>query len=102
MCFFAIITFVSCSKKSDTRPNDNSVTINGTNYSVVAIGGQTWTSVNYNGEGGINYNNGSINNAADGKLYTIAEAQAIKLPKGWRLPTRDDFNKLLVSIGAVY
>ncbi|HEY4198653.1 MAG TPA: FISUMP domain-containing protein [Mucilaginibacter sp.] len=101
LVFITILALASCSKKSDPGPNSNYVTINGTNYSIVVIGGQTWTSVNYNGDGGVNYNNGA-NDPLNGKLYTIAEARAVKLPNGWRLPTPADFNKLLVAIGAIY
>jgi len=35
-----------------------------------------------------------------GKLYTLAEAKALVLPKGWRLPTTDDFNTLMHTLGA--
>jgi uncharacterized protein (TIGR02145 family) len=101
LAFIAIIAFTSCSKKNDPGLNSNYITISGTNYSIVVIGSQTWTSVNYNGDGGVNYNNGA-NDPVNGKLYTIAEAQAVKLPNGWHLPTPADFNTLLVSIGAVY
>jgi uncharacterized protein (TIGR02145 family) len=53
----------------------------------------------YNGPGGVNYNNDATNNAADGKLYTVAEAKAISLPAGWRLPAGNDFASLLNVIG---
>ena len=103
LLYFAFITgilFTACSKKNDTTPKpDNSVTINGTAYSTGVIGSQTWTSANFNGPGGVNYNNDAANNAAYGKLYTVAEAKAISLPAGWRLPTGNDFVLLLVAIG---
>ena len=92
----------ACSKSSNKpqqSSNTTTVTINGTAYNTVIIGTQTWTSVNYNGPGGVNYNNGA-NNATYGKLYTWAEAQAISLPAGWRLPTANDFNNLMIAIGA--
>jgi uncharacterized protein (TIGR02145 family) len=92
----------SCSKKSSTTPTtpSNTVTINGTAYSTVTIGTQTWTTVNYNGNGGVNYNNGGTNNPTYGKLYTLAEAQAITLPTGWHLPTQTDISTLLTYLGA--
>jgi uncharacterized protein (TIGR02145 family) len=95
---------VSC-KKSTTTPQpktplqstiDEHVVITDS----VIIGTQTWTSVNYNGDGGINYNNSKTNTPAYGKLYTQAEANTLILPKGWRLPTTDDFNKLYHYLGA--
>jgi uncharacterized protein (TIGR02145 family) len=102
--FLALITGVtlsSCSKKSDeTKTPSNTVSINGTDYATVKIGTQTWTTVNYNGAGGANYNDGSTNNPTYGKLYTLAEAKAVTLPTGWRLPTKADAEKLLVYLGA--
>lgn len=93
--------FFSCSKGSN-KPQQSqgaTITINGTAYPTVVIGTQTWTSLNYNGPGGVNYDNGA-NNPAYGKLYTWTEAQAISLPTGWRLPTESDFNNLMIAIGA--
>ncbi len=101
VCILAIAAFTSCSKKSNPNPKQpapTSVTISGTSYSTVVIGNQTWTAVNYNGPGGVNYNNGA-NDPAYGKLYTFPEIQAVTLPSGWRLPTADDFNNLLIGFG---
>lgn len=94
------ILLSACSKKSNdpTPGNDPTpsgiVAINGTNYGTVIIGGQTWTAVNYNGPGGVNYGNSPKNNSMLGKLYTFDEAEAVVLPAGWRLPTTDDFETL--------
>lgn len=91
----------SCSKKRTPQPqNQNTVTINGTAYNTVTIGNQTWTTVNYNGAGGENYNNNSSNVVAYGKLYTLAEAKAISLPTGWSLPTQGDYTTLLAATTA--
>ncbi|WP_423148468.1 FISUMP domain-containing protein [Rubrolithibacter danxiaensis] len=91
----------ACSKSNDdAKPNEStSVEIGGSSYSTVKIGTQTWTSVNYNGAGGKNYDEGA-NDSKYGKLYTLAEAKAIVLPAGWRLPTWEDYNKLLEASGA--
>jgi uncharacterized protein (TIGR02145 family) len=93
--------FSACSKKNNTPPAPvpASVVISGTTYPTVVIGSQTWTSLNYNGPGGENYNNSATDIAADGKLYTMAEAQAITLPAGWRLPIAADYNQLLQGLG---
>ncbi len=45
--------------------------------------------------------NSATNIPADGKLYTLDEAEAIVLPAGWRLPTTADYNQLLIGIGGV-
>jgi len=97
----ASLAFTSCTKNDDPKPEEsNTVEIGGTTYSTVKIGSQTWTTVNYNGASGANYNNGA-NDLKYGKLYTWAEAKAITVPTGWRLPSKADFDKLLVGLGAV-
>jgi len=67
----ASATLFSCSKSSNTKPTTaNTVTINGTAYNTVTIGTQTWTAVNYNGAGGVNYNNSTTNNLNRISRYT--------------------------------
>ena len=96
----ACLAFTSCTKNGDPEPEEsNTVEIGGATYSTVKIGTQTWTTVNYNGAGGVNYNNGA-NNAAEGKLYSYTEAVAITgLPTGWRVPTEADVKKLMATLG---
>jgi uncharacterized protein (TIGR02145 family) len=99
---FTLLTvaiFASCSK-SNTSIKPQTTTTTAVITDSVSIGSQTWTTVNYNGTGGENYANSSVNDPTYGKLYTLAEAKAIALPNGWRIPTTDDFNKLMVSVGA--
>jgi uncharacterized protein (TIGR02145 family) len=103
LTLIAGITLASCSKKANT-PNPqaiNTVTINGAAYPSVKISSQTWTATNYNGTGGVNYNNSNTNIPNNGKLYTLAEANAIVIPDGWRLPTQDDYTTLLASSSAL-
>ncbi len=89
----------SCSKNDDSK-TDDSVTINGQSYPTAKIGSQTWTTVNYNGAGGVNYNDGA-NDPTVGKLYSFPEVKSISdLPDGWRIPTQDDVRKLMLNIGA--
>jgi uncharacterized protein (TIGR02145 family) len=100
--FFVCLVLFGCSKGSNNPTNNqapNTVSIGGTTYSTVVIGSQTWTTANYNGAGGENYNSGP-NNPSYGKLYTEAEAQAIVAPSGWRLATKADFDNLFIAIGA--
>ncbi len=96
LLLLAAALFTSCKKSSTnpTTPKTPSNTVIKITDSV-KIGNLTWTTVNYNGTGGVNYNNSTTDNSTWGKLYTVAEATAIKLPKGWRLPTTADFNNLL-------
>lgn len=104
--------FLGC-KKSDQEPDGpklpikstdgsitGTVTINGTIYPTVVIGSDTWTSVNYNGLGGLYYKSGI--DPKYGKLYTLKEAQSIILPEGWRLPSESDFTKLMNNYDGTY
>jgi len=96
-----LLIVASCSKSSDSPEQEqakNEMTVNGAVYGTTVIGNQTWTTVNYNGSGGVNYND-EANDPRVGKLYTLAESKAIVLPAGWRLPSRDDYNKLLGTLG---
>ena len=108
----ALLCLVSCKKSSNE--NDDSplltpsidgtktgaVSINGTIYSTVVIGKKTWTSVNYNGNGGMV--NTKANNQKYGKHYTLKEALAIELPVGWRLPSESDFVDLMRNYDGSY
>ena len=89
-------------KNNETTGGDYDPTINGQVYSTTVINGQTWTTENYNNANndGITYKFGT-DTPAHGLLYTIAAAEAITLPPGWRIPTEADFYKLLGGVGAV-
>lgn len=64
------------------------------------IGTQTWTTVNYDGEGGIAFG-GTIPKPEYGKYYTFAELHALTLPEGWRIPTMQDYTTLAEANGIV-
>lgn len=92
----AIVLLSSCTKTKDSTPTAPNVEIAGQSYATVTIGARIWMAVNYNGSGGTvptiaNYT------TSQGKLYTLAQAQAVVLPTGWRLPTKEDFEALAVS-----
>jgi uncharacterized protein (TIGR02145 family) len=94
----SIIMIIGCSKKHAVSPT-TTVAINGTSYPTVVIGSQTWTSVNYDGPGGISLNNDPTQDLTYGKFYTVAESQSVQLPAGWRIPTASDFITLHNSVG---
>jgi len=92
--------FYSCSNKSAVKPTTTQTQQTITITDSVLIGNQYWTTSNYSGTGGVNYNNTATTTANWGKLYTLAEADSIKLPQGWRLPTSSDYTNLLQTEGA--
>lgn len=102
LSLFTVSTFflISCSKKDNEKPKADNVKINNIIYPTVVIGSQTWTSVNYNGPGGENLNNSGTNDPTYGKYYTLDEAKKIALPSGWRVPSKEDAEKLLKYLGA--
>jgi uncharacterized protein (TIGR02145 family) len=97
-----LLIVASCSKSKDTPDQEqskNEITINRTAYTTTVIGTQTWTTVNYNGSGGANYNDGA-NDPRVGKLYSYPEVKAITgLPTGWRIPTEADVKTLMATVG---
>jgi uncharacterized protein (TIGR02145 family) len=97
-----LLIVASCSKSNDPPEQEqskNEITINGTAYPIISIGTQTWTTVNYNGIGGVNYNDGA-NDPRVGKLYSFTEVKAITgLPTGWRIPTEADVKTLMAIAG---
>lgn len=66
-------------------------------YPTVTIGSQEWMSVNYDGGvGGLKH----PTKPQYGTFYKYADLpNMIKIPAGWRLPSRQDFIKLLASQG---
>lgn len=96
----SLLTIASCSKsKNEPEQAKNEVSINGTVYPTTVIGNQTWTTVNYNGNGGVNYNDGA-NDPTFGKLYSFQEVKTItNLPTGWRIPTEADVKTLMATVG---
>ena len=72
----------------------------GQTYKTVKIGRQWWMTENLNYEGGDSY---CYNDSAEyceeyGRLYTWVSARDA-CPTGWHLPTREDFDTLLSTVG---
>ncbi len=77
----------------DTRDNNS--------YGTITIGDQVWTTENlrFKTAGSLAYNNDESNVATAGRLYTWDEAVSA-IPAGWRLPTKQDFEKLKAYVEA--
>jgi uncharacterized protein (TIGR02145 family) len=67
----------------------------GQSYGTVTIGGRTWMAknLNYNGYGGVCYDNQNSYCNEYGRLYNW-EAAMSACPNGWRLPRMNDWERL--------
>jgi uncharacterized protein (TIGR02145 family) len=93
----SVISIIGCDDESDVVVSEQ-VTIEGKAYHAVKIGNQIWTTSNYEGPGGVHYDD--INSKpAYGKYYSKAELDGIVVPEGWRIPTLEDYKKLAEFYG---
>jgi uncharacterized protein (TIGR02145 family) len=72
----------------------------GKRYAYIIIGGKTWMSenLNYATSGSKCYNNDPANCAKYGRLYNWVTAMTV-CPSGWHLPSDDEWNALIYSVG---
>ncbi|WP_207426744.1 FISUMP domain-containing protein [Pedobacter sp. SYSU D00535] len=98
-----LIQFACKKDKDPVEPEQQpgqTVTISGKAYPTVEIGTLIWTSSNYDGPGGIPYD-ASNSKPEYGRYYTAPEISQVQLPQGWRIPTVNDYVKLMESQGIV-
>lgn len=67
-------------------------------YPTVMIGNQEWITTNYAGPGSLN----EANKPQYGTFLELADLAKLSLPAGWRVPSRQDYNRLLDSQGITY
>ncbi len=72
----------------------------GQTYKTIKIGTQTWMAenLNYNADGSKCYEDDESNCQKYGRLYNLATA-VNACPKGWHLPSVDEWNVLMASVG---
>jgi uncharacterized protein (TIGR02145 family) len=95
--FFSLFSFLGCDDDSGVIPVEQ-VTIEGKTYSTAKIGNQSWTTHNYEGPGGIPYDDAN-SKPEYGKYYSKVELVTINVPEGWRIPTMEDYKTLAEYYG---
>ncbi len=87
-------------KKQDKIVADFTDKRDGKTYRTVAIGEQTWMAenLNYETENSYCYDNNVNNCTQYGRLYEW-EVANVACPDGWHLPSQDDWEDLIITVG---
>lgn len=90
--FFLVLFQIFAAGCDDNSPasSEDVVFIEDTPYKTKKIGTLTWTTSNYAGPGGVDYDE-SNSKPEYGKYYSLVEIGDIELPEGWRIPTDEDY-----------
>lgn len=105
--FLIIISCKSGNSTVDIEQSEEMTDYEGNVYSTVLIGSQIWMAENlrtrYTPEGRLLegvylYGNNETNVASYGRLYTL-QAAVEACPPGWHLPTEEEWNTLLETVG---
>lgn len=93
--FGALVLFCLLSACSESFTDSR----DGLSYGIIKIGEQTWMAenLNYATEGSACPDGDTRNCKRLGRLYSWAEAKTV-CPEGWRLPTKEDFEKLIAEM----
>ena len=95
---FAVVAILAVSAYSEPQMGTITDSRDGRTYQTVQVGDQmSWMVENLNyKEGGFCYDNNSYNCERFGRLYTWKAAQNA-CPEGWRLPTDEEWNDLIMQ-----
>lgn len=98
---FVLVLLVSCKKNPVKPAPPSSIEIGGQTYGTFKTGNQEWLISNYKGPGGVPFN--AANSKPEyGMYYSRAALQAIVLPQGWRIPTKNDYIKMGEAEGITF